>query len=442
MSNEYFHSTIHIIQGQHIREYANSTAGSNEDILNLEIKQYVPHNNLPQNQGAEQQSAELPSVTIIAAHANSFPKELYEPLWDTVLEESRSSGARYRVRSIWIADMVNQNASGVLNEKKLGDEFHWFDHSRDLLRMIDVFRDEMPLPLVGIGHSVGGAVMVGLSQMHPRLFSNLILLEPQITIIPMRNLVQFVKQALQPDLWSSRQEAEASIRKNLFYKRWDPRVLNRYIQLLFRDTPTTLYPGAPAGSVTKRTSNAQAFFSTAKRNYQNISMQGRPASAEERRINPDVDSRAPFQYPWYASAPRQAFYMLPTLRPAVHFIHGEQSPSSFREMRKARVESCGIGYGGNGGIELGRVKESLLPSGHFLPFDMVRETGKIISDYLNDEIPSWKDFEDRRLESWNQRSLREKQTLSKEDLEHLKIFGKETEKLVKSLSSTTRSSKI
>jgi hypothetical protein len=99
--------------------------------------------------------------------------------------------------------------------------------------------------------------------------------------------------------------------------------------------------------------------------------------------------------------------MLPTLRPAVHFIYGEQSASSFREVRKERVESCGTGYGGNGGIGLGRVKESLLPSGHFLPFDMVRETGKIISDCLADEIPTRKEFEDRRLESRNKRSLKE-----------------------------------
>lgn len=32
----------------------------------------------------------------------------------------------------------------------------WMDHPRDLLLVINQFRDEMPRPIVGIGHSFGG----------------------------------------------------------------------------------------------------------------------------------------------------------------------------------------------------------------------------------------------------------------------------------------------
>lgn len=31
----------------------------------------------------------------------------------------------------------------------------WLDHSRDLLHIVNVFRDQMPQPIVGIGHSLG-----------------------------------------------------------------------------------------------------------------------------------------------------------------------------------------------------------------------------------------------------------------------------------------------
>ena len=31
-----------------------------------------------------------------------------------------------------------------------------FDGSRDMLHMINHFRDEMPRPLMGVGHSLGG----------------------------------------------------------------------------------------------------------------------------------------------------------------------------------------------------------------------------------------------------------------------------------------------
>jgi alpha-beta hydrolase superfamily lysophospholipase len=33
----------------------------------------------------------------------------------------------------------------------------WFDHPRDLLHLVNVKRAEMPRPIVGIGHSMGGA---------------------------------------------------------------------------------------------------------------------------------------------------------------------------------------------------------------------------------------------------------------------------------------------
>lgn len=33
----------------------------------------------------------------------------------------------------------------------------WLDHPRDLLHFINLKRDEMPRPIVGIGHSFGGA---------------------------------------------------------------------------------------------------------------------------------------------------------------------------------------------------------------------------------------------------------------------------------------------
>lgn len=78
-----------------------------------------------------------------------------------------------------MADMSNQGASGVLNEHMQGDdrktmfdmaklytEFwynlglaSYFDHSRDLLLMINTFRDQMARPIVGVGHSVGGTAL-------------------------------------------------------------------------------------------------------------------------------------------------------------------------------------------------------------------------------------------------------------------------------------------
>ncbi len=45
---------------------------------------------------------------------------MYEPLWDELYERLKAKGIR--IRSIWIADVAHQGASGVLNERKLGND--------------------------------------------------------------------------------------------------------------------------------------------------------------------------------------------------------------------------------------------------------------------------------------------------------------------------------
>ena len=50
---------------QHIREYPHATANNQEDELRLAIKQYTPLDNPIAQPG---------DLTVIAAHANGFPK--------------------------------------------------------------------------------------------------------------------------------------------------------------------------------------------------------------------------------------------------------------------------------------------------------------------------------------------------------------------------------
>lgn len=47
-------------------------------------------------------------------------QELYEPLWDELLQ--RSNKLSFRIRGIWIADVAHQGQSSVLNEDKLGND--------------------------------------------------------------------------------------------------------------------------------------------------------------------------------------------------------------------------------------------------------------------------------------------------------------------------------
>lgn len=127
MSSATFIIKEHVIPCQHIREYARATAFAQEEVLKLAVKQYIPKDN-PKPQPGD--------VTIIAAHANGFPKvyqlhpslkssteeiqELYEPLWEDLHARSKANG--FRIRGIWIADMSNQGASGILNENVIGND--------------------------------------------------------------------------------------------------------------------------------------------------------------------------------------------------------------------------------------------------------------------------------------------------------------------------------
>jgi hypothetical protein len=55
----------HTIPSQHIREYPNATKSQQEAVIQLAVKQYVPLRKFEPRDGA---------VTIIAGHANGFPK--------------------------------------------------------------------------------------------------------------------------------------------------------------------------------------------------------------------------------------------------------------------------------------------------------------------------------------------------------------------------------
>jgi hypothetical protein len=59
-----FRIVEHVVPCQHIREYPAATAGV-DDTLHLAVKQYIPFDN-PNPQPGD--------VTILAAHANGFPK--------------------------------------------------------------------------------------------------------------------------------------------------------------------------------------------------------------------------------------------------------------------------------------------------------------------------------------------------------------------------------
>lgn len=78
--NSPFRIVEHVVPGQYIREYPQATAVTQEDTLYLAVKQYIPLDNPNPKPG---------DVTIIATHANGFPKvSIASMIWRILLTDS------------------------------------------------------------------------------------------------------------------------------------------------------------------------------------------------------------------------------------------------------------------------------------------------------------------------------------------------------------------
>ncbi|KAI9783834.1 MAG: hypothetical protein M1839_003170 [Geoglossum umbratile] len=397
----------HIVPCQHIREYPQATAHKQEDILHLAVKQYIPLDN---------QSPSPGDVTIIAAHANGFPKEIFEPVWEEILRHSKAHDLR--IRSIWIADVAQQGASGVLNEKLLGDDPSCNDHARDLLNMVNHFRTEMPRPIVGIGHSMGGTRLIQLSIMHPRLLTALALLDP-VMLEPDSDLdLPANMQAItfRRDLWQSREDAESYFLKNILYRDMDKRVLQRWLKYGVRNVPTEIYElssSVPKTAVTLTTTKHQEAFTFVRPNYHGRSPDGK--AVINRDTHADVYPEAKHVAPFYRPEPMQAFLNLPHIRPGVLYVFGELSYISSPENQDRRMEATGTGVGGSGGVKEGRVKKVVLKGiGHLVVMEAVDQTADAISTWLGMELQRWRQKEDQFRSMWSAKTDLEKITTSKE----------------------------
>ncbi|QRD92118.1 hypothetical protein F9C07_2220235 [Aspergillus flavus] len=368
MSSNNFRITEHTVPGCHIREYAGSTAGRQEDVLRLHVKQYTPLN------PPEPLSPEAVTIT-----------ELYEPLWNEILQRAERNS--FQIRSIWVAEAANMGMSAIFNEDKLSIGFSWMDHYCDLLFMINYFRDEMPRPLVGLGHSFGGNIITNLVFLYPRLFTTLILLDPVIQLNPL------------PMGFGSDPLTATEVYKEMFPK-MDPRCVDRTTKFGFRDLPTELYPESLEGSnpanppVTLTTSRYQDMIAQIRENFSARTLDGRIQI--DRSTHAEMDPIAAF-FPIY-------------LR--------------LDEVREG-IKICGHGIGGSGGDSQGKVKEAVIPKGsHLFPFENVAEAAEISSAWLGKEVQSFAIAE----REWAEK----RQSMDKRD--HL-VLGEEWFKTIKPLGA-------
>ncbi|KEY66843.1 hypothetical protein S7711_05197 [Stachybotrys chartarum IBT 7711] len=394
--------TEHIIQASHIREYARATSNSQDTPLSLHIKQYVPRSNPNPQQG---------DVTIIGAHANGFPKELYEPLWEDFYSEAREQGVR--IRAIWMLDVAWQGQSGVLNEGKLGNDPSWLDYARDVLHMINTFR--MPQPLVAVGHSFGANALVNTSLMHPRLFTTIVLLDPTISRFAATpeslHLSPAARSIYRRDVWPSRREAAESFRKSPFYKSWDPRALDLWIKYGLR----CVSGEGDNDNVTLTTTKGQEVFTYLRPSWPAYDEQGKHVIDPDQA--PELDTALGEKYPtfpFYRPEGANTIRQLPHLRPSVLYVFGSGSVLSPRELQQEKMELTGSGVGGSGGVRKGRVKSVVGENyGHLIPLEAPQLCARVSAEWIAAELKRWA-AQEADYKRWTALPEIEKVTVSEE----------------------------
>ncbi|KAJ5085061.1 hypothetical protein N7532_009832 [Penicillium argentinense] len=408
----HFRVVSHQVRAQGIRERLGAVQFGHERDLRLAVKQYIPHDN---------PCPAYEDVTIIGAHANGFPKELYEPLWDDMYERLRVHNRR--IRSIWIADVVQQGQSSVLNEAILGDDPSWFDHGRDLLFMLNQFQDQITQPIIGVGHSMGGMQLAHLSLMHPSLFQGLVLVDPVIQREnPSRKYA--LPSTYRRDLWSSRAEAAEKFRSSTFYRSWDPRVLEKWIEYGLRDLPTKLYPTSSESesqtpAVTLTTTKSQELFTFLRSSYID-ERSGLPRGSPGEEMHPDdIDG-----FPFYRPEPPMIFRRLSELKPALMYLFGSKSDLSSPEARQEKLQVTGTGVGGSGGVTCGRVKEVVLPCGHLVPMELVAESAHASADFIDSELTYWESQKLIFKKAWGSIPLAQRTNIDEQWKRHMGLLPK------------------
>ncbi|KAJ6525680.1 Alpha/beta hydrolase family-domain-containing protein, partial [Mycena capillaripes] len=203
-------------------------------------------------------------VTLFLAHANGFPKEIYEP---TILDLLAIPNGPV-IDEIWAWEATHHGASFLLNAGTPFTSCNWADDARDVLNFLlhflpssivaslpahlpRVAPEESELrkvrgfserKLFAVGHSFGGCCCTWAAITHPRLFTALTLVDPVIirygspTHDP-RGPSLMEGALARRETWPSREEAQAALGANPFFAAWDPRVLAAYVAHGLVDTP-------------------------------------------------------------------------------------------------------------------------------------------------------------------------------------------------------------
>ncbi|KAI5808838.1 Alpha/beta hydrolase family-domain-containing protein [Peziza echinospora] len=346
----------HTISAAHPRQNLRSVR-TPQSRLKLVLNQYIPISNQAPSPG---------DVTIILAHANGFHKELYEPLFDDLLAQAKSSG--FGIKAIWAPDAAHQGASGVLNENELGDDPCWFNYSRDIEHMINTFPTLITHPIIGMGHSMGGQAIFECALRNPTLFIAIVGLDPVIQAEASASSVRFIPNVTtmtvrRRDIWPSKEDAVKFFKSRPFYRSWDERVFDLHMKHGLRPAPTRVHPTAPPGSYTLATTKHQEAMTFL------------------------LITKTPTGTLLHRPEPAYTFSRLQELTIPILWVFGETSDISTPESIEQKMEKTRH-------AEMVVLKNG----GHLLPLQMPGATAESVAPFIARHVRRWEKEVERDIE--------------------------------------------
>jgi pimeloyl-ACP methyl ester carboxylesterase len=239
--------TVEILHAKQKQSAADPVAGSEKLLWNC-VNRYV-----------KRDLREQKGLTLFFAHANGFPKEIWEPSLQHLVKDS--SGPQ--IDEIWTWEATQHGDSALINNNNLTGIYDWMDNSRDILNFLinylpsaatsSVLSTHLPRlsveesesrkvsgykdrTLAVVGHSFGGCTLLLAAINYPALFSSLILVDPVIAQPGLygahsKNLQGYVRGALQRrEHWPTRDDALRLFKKAPFFAAWDPDILKTYVE--------------------------------------------------------------------------------------------------------------------------------------------------------------------------------------------------------------------
>ncbi|KAI0352116.1 hypothetical protein OH77DRAFT_1460879 [Trametes cingulata] len=196
-------------------------------------------------------------LSLLFLHSVAGHKEAWLPAIEHLFKlQNAAPNNAFTIVEAWSMDAPSHGRAAILNESILlnfpegitGKQ--WAKGAHVLLNSGLMSADA----IVGIGHSAGSCVLVESAGGFPvnRIpYSTMILVEPTMMTPDILKrafekdtvLLRAVDVARKrKDIWPSRAAAKDWLSKRLPWRRWDPRVLDLYIEHALCDLPTRAYP--------------------------------------------------------------------------------------------------------------------------------------------------------------------------------------------------------